>query len=340
MSQTTAAMLAEVPKWRQRHTRPGLTRPSATSPLAPATIPRREPGPQDVQIEILFCGVCHSDLHQVRNEWEGTMPTVYPCVPGHEIVGRVTRVGQRGPEVQGGRPRGGRLHGRLLPHLRGVPATGRSSTASGPATFTYNAPDKHLGGVTYGGYSEQHRRGRGLRAARPGRARPGRRRAAAVRRHHDLLAAAALEGRRGPEGRRRGPRRARPHGREVRARLRRARRRCSRPRPARPRTRSGWARTRSWSRRTPREMPKHAGSFDFILDTVSAPHDLNAYLELLKRDGTLTLVGAPETPLPVGVVQPDLRAPAARRLAHRRHPRRPRRCWTSAPSTGSRPTSR
>ena len=67
---------------------------SATSPLAPTTIPRRDPSEDDVQIEILFCGICHSDLHTVRNEWsDNGVPTVYPCVPGHEIVGRVTRVG-------------------------------------------------------------------------------------------------------------------------------------------------------------------------------------------------------------------------------------------------------
>jgi uncharacterized zinc-type alcohol dehydrogenase-like protein len=70
----------------------------ATSPLAPGTIVRRDPTGRDVQIEILFCGICHSDLHQVRNEWSGVMPTVYPCVPGHEIVGRVTSVG---PAVTG-----------------------------------------------------------------------------------------------------------------------------------------------------------------------------------------------------------------------------------------------
>ena len=66
---------------------------SATAKLAPTAIRRREPDPSDVQIEILFCGVCHSDLHQVRDEWREAMPTVYPCVPGHEIVGRVTKVG-------------------------------------------------------------------------------------------------------------------------------------------------------------------------------------------------------------------------------------------------------
>ena len=64
-----------------------------TSALAPFTLQRRSPRPQDVQIQILFCGVCHSDLHQVRNEWQSVMPTVYPCVPGHEIVGRVVKVG-------------------------------------------------------------------------------------------------------------------------------------------------------------------------------------------------------------------------------------------------------
>jgi hypothetical protein len=67
---------------------------SATSPLAPTTIARRDPTESDVQIEILFCGICHSDLHQARNEWKEVMPTVYPCVPGHEIVGRVVQVGE------------------------------------------------------------------------------------------------------------------------------------------------------------------------------------------------------------------------------------------------------
>ena len=66
---------------------------SPTLPLAKATIRRREPGPKDVQIEILYCGVCHSDLHTVRNEWQSVMPTQYPCVPGHEIVGRVVKAG-------------------------------------------------------------------------------------------------------------------------------------------------------------------------------------------------------------------------------------------------------
>ena len=75
---------------RRQYNAKAYSAANATLPLAPITIPRREPSEHDVQIEILFCGICHSDLHTVRNEWGGT---VYPCVPGHEIVGRVTKVG-------------------------------------------------------------------------------------------------------------------------------------------------------------------------------------------------------------------------------------------------------
>jgi D-arabinose 1-dehydrogenase-like Zn-dependent alcohol dehydrogenase len=77
---------------------------SATSQLAGATIPRRDPTEHDVQIEILFCGICHSDLHSVRNEWSEFMPTVYPIVPGHEIVGRVTKVGTAVTKYKPGEP--------------------------------------------------------------------------------------------------------------------------------------------------------------------------------------------------------------------------------------------
>ena len=77
---------------------------SATTPLAHTTIPRREPTPRDVQIEILYCGICHSDLHYARNEWSSLMQTVYPCVPGHEIVGRVTKVGSAVTGFKAGEP--------------------------------------------------------------------------------------------------------------------------------------------------------------------------------------------------------------------------------------------
>ena len=125
---------------------------SATSPLAPMTIRRREPTPHDVQIDILFCGICHSDLHTVRNEWSSVMPTVYPCVPGHEIVGRVTKVGSAVTKFKAGDVVG---VGCLVDSDRTCPecAAGLEQFCRG-ATGTYNAPDKHLGGVTYGGYSD------------------------------------------------------------------------------------------------------------------------------------------------------------------------------------------
>ena len=99
---------------------------SATSPLASTTIPRRDPTEHDVQIEILFCGICHSDLHYARDEWHSVMPTVYPCVPGHEIVGRVTKVGSAVTQVQAGRPRRRRLPGRFGPHLPPLPGWPRA----------------------------------------------------------------------------------------------------------------------------------------------------------------------------------------------------------------------
>jgi alcohol dehydrogenase (NADP+) len=104
---------------------------SATSPLASTKINRREPTDDDVQIEILYCGICHSDLHQVRNEWSSTMPTVYPIVPGHEIVGRVTKVGSAVRKLEVG-------HDQFCPNM----------------TLNFNSPDRHIGGVTYGGYSD------------------------------------------------------------------------------------------------------------------------------------------------------------------------------------------
>src|SRR5512136_708724 len=124
----------------------------ATSPLASTTVPRRDSTEYDVQIEILFCGICHSDLHMVRNEWSGAMPTVYPIVPGHEIVGRVTRVGTAVTKFKPGDLAGvGCMVGSdgTCPECR----AGLEQFCPG-MILTYNSPDKHLGGVTYGGYSD------------------------------------------------------------------------------------------------------------------------------------------------------------------------------------------
>src|SRR6202795_539287 len=125
---------------------------SATSPLAFTTIPRREPTEHDVQIEILFCGVCHSDLHSVRNEWSEFMPTVYPIVPGHEIVGRVTKVGSAVTKFKSGDLA---AVGCLVDSDGTCPECRAGLEQFCPnLTLTFNMPDKHLGGVTYGGYSE------------------------------------------------------------------------------------------------------------------------------------------------------------------------------------------
>src|ERR687888_695201 len=123
---------------------------SATSPLAFATIPRRDSTEHDVQIEILFCGICHSDLHTVRNEWSSVMPTVYPCVPGHEIVGRVTKVGAA---VRKFAPGDLAAVGCLVDSDGTCPECRAGLEQFCPnMTLTYNSPDVHLGGVTYGGY--------------------------------------------------------------------------------------------------------------------------------------------------------------------------------------------
>ena len=126
---------------------------SKTSPLASASIPRRETTARDVQIEILFCGICHSDLHQARDEWNTVMPTVYPCVPGHEIVGRVTKVGAEVTKFKAGDLVG---VGCLVDSDHTCPACKAGVEVFCPnMTLTYNSPDRHhTAPVTYGGYSE------------------------------------------------------------------------------------------------------------------------------------------------------------------------------------------
>ena len=125
---------------------------SAASPLAHTTIARREPTDHDVQIEILFCGVCHSDLHTVRDDWHSVMPTVYPCVPGHEIVGRVTKVGSAVTKYKSGDLA---AVGCLVDSDGACPHCKAGLENYCPnQILTFNSPDKHLGGVTYGGYSD------------------------------------------------------------------------------------------------------------------------------------------------------------------------------------------
>jgi D-arabinose 1-dehydrogenase-like Zn-dependent alcohol dehydrogenase len=187
---------------------------SATSPLAGTRIARRDATEHDVQIEILFCGICHSDLHSVRNEWSEFMPTVYPIVPGHEIVGRVTKVGS---SVTRYKPGDLAAVGCLVDSDRTCPRCKAGLENFCPnLTLTFNSPDKHLGGVTYGGYSDS----------------------IVVDERFVLRVPSNLE-------------------------------------------------------------LAGAAPLLFILDAVSAGHDINAYLNLLGLGGNLTLVGAPAKPLGV-----------------------------------------
>jgi uncharacterized zinc-type alcohol dehydrogenase-like protein len=269
---------------------------SATSPLGSTTIQRRESTETDVQIEILFCGICHSDLHQVCNEWSGTMPTVYPCVPGHEIVGRVTKTGSAVTKFKQG----------------DLAAVGCMVDSDGTCpeckdgleqfcpnlTLTYNTPDKHTGSVTYGGYSDSivvnerfvlkaptnlnlagvapmlcagittfsplHHWGvtKGKKVGIVGLGGLGH---MGVKFAHALGAHVALFT-------------TSPNKKDDAFRL---------------------GADEVILSKNADEMARHAGSFDFILDCVSAEHDINALLGQLRRDGNLCLVGAPEKPLSV-----------------------------------------
>ena len=269
---------------------------SATSPLASTTIPRREPTEHDVQLEILFCGICHSDLHSVRNEWSSIMPTVYPIVPGHEIVGRVTRVGTAVTKFKAGDLVG---VGCLVDSDHTCPNCQANLEQFCPnQTLTFNSPDKHLGGVTYGGYSDsivvdQHFVLRvpanlnlagvapllcaGITTYSP------------MRRWGDLTGKKVGVVGLGGLGHM-GVKFARAFGAHVVVFTTSAGK-------VEDALRLG-AHEVVVSRDAD-EMQKRAGSLDFILDTIAADHDVNAYLNLLGLGGVLTLVGAPEKPLQV-----------------------------------------
>ena len=272
---------------------------SASSALAPMKIRRREPGQRDIQLEVLYCGVCHSDLHQVKNEWEKAMPTVYPCVPGHEIVGRVTRVGAA---VDGFKEGDLVAVGCLVDSCRKCSACreGQEQFCESQATFTYNAPDPHLGGVTYGGYSERLvvDEAFALRvSSRPELAGTAPLLCAGITTYSPLRHWNVREGQKvgvvglGGLG----------HMAVKLANAFGARVVVFTTSPGKTEDAVRLGAKEVVISRSAAEMQKHLGSFDFILDTVSATHDYTAYLDLLKRNGTMTLVGAPEIPAPVGV---------------------------------------
>jgi uncharacterized zinc-type alcohol dehydrogenase-like protein len=268
----------------------------ATSSLTSAAIPRRDPAEHDVQIEILFCGICHSDLHQVRDEWKQAMPTVYPCVPGHEIVGRVTRVGSAVTNFKSGDLA---AVGCMVDSDRTCRECRSGLEQFCPnLTLTYNSPDKHLGGVTYGGYSDSIVVDERFVLRVPS--------------HLDLAGAAPLL----CAGittyspmRRWGVTKGKKVGVVGLGGLGHMAVKIAHALGAHVVVFTTSLNKREDAlrlgadeaviSRNADEMKEHVGSFDFIVDTVSADHDINAYLNLLVRDGNITLVGAPEQPLAV-----------------------------------------
>jgi uncharacterized zinc-type alcohol dehydrogenase-like protein len=277
-----------------------------STPFAPFSFERRDPTPNDVQIEILFCGVCHSDLHTARNEWGGG--TQYPCVPGHEIVGRVVKVGKEVKKFREGDLAG---VGCMVDSCRMCSSCkdDLEQFCENGVTLTYNSADPHTGGITYGGYSKSivvnqdfvlrisdkldlaasapllcagittysplrlRKIGKGHKIGVVGLGGLGH---MAVKFGHAFGAHVALF--------------------------------TTSPGKAKDALRLGADEV--ILSKDQAQMESHGRSFDFILDTVSAQHDLNAYLALLKRDGTLTLVGIPPQPVPVA---------AFNLLAPRRH---------------------
>jgi uncharacterized zinc-type alcohol dehydrogenase-like protein len=281
---------------------PAFAAQTATSPLAPFTIDRRDPGPKDVQFEILFCGVCHSDLHTARGEWPGI---TFPVIPGHEIVGRVTKVGT---DVKGFKPGDLAAVGCMVDSCKDCPSCNRGleQYCEREVAWTYNAPDRHFPGkMTYGGYSKfitVHERFAlhvsdklNLAAAAPLLC-------AGITTYSPLKHWGASKGKKvgvvglGGLGHM-GVKFARAFG-------------CHTvlftTSPSKVEDGKRLGADEVVISKNESEMAAHAGSFDFILNTVAASHNLDAFTNLLRVDGTLCLVGAPEHPHPSPSIWPLL----------------------------------
>ena len=271
----------------------GYAATSAKTPLAAFAFERRSPGPKDVHIEILFCGVCHSDLHQVRDEWGGS---TFPMVPGHEIIGRVKQVGARVTKFKVGDMAG---VGCMVDSCRTCPdcRVGLEQFCQGTLTFTYNSPDPILGGSTYGGYSDQIVVDQDFVLQVSPKLDPA---AAAPLLCAGITTYSPLRHWKVGPGQRvgivglgglghMGVKLAKAMGAGVS---------LFTTSPGKTEDAMRLGADEVILSKNPDEFKKHANRFDFILDTVAAPHNLDAYLSLLKRDSTLCLVGVPDKPHP------------------------------------------
>jgi len=263
------------------------------------TIPRRTPQPKDVQIEILYCGVCHTDVHFVHNDFAAMLPTAYPCVPGHEIVGRVVKTGNAVTKFKEGDLA---AVGCMVDSDRTCEACrqGEEQYCASQPTLTYNAPDKHLGGVTYGGYSQSVvvdedfvlRVPENLNAAA---ATPLL--CAGITTYSPLREAKIRPGQKvgivglGGLGHM-GVKLASAFGANVVVFT-------TSPGKAADAIRLGAHEV--VNSKQDADILKHLCTFDFILDTVPAAHNINPYISVLKTGRTLALVGAPPQPLGLDV---------------------------------------
>ena len=269
---------------------------SATSPLAPLNIDRRDPGSTDVQIQILYCGVCHSDVHTARNEWHGT---TYPCVPGHEIIGRVVSVGTKAKKFKEGDVVG---VGCMVDSCRVCESCKEDLEQfcdKGPI-FTFNSPDRHTQGMTYGGYSEsivvdeayvlRIPKNLNLAGAAPLLC-AGITTYSPLR--HYKVGAGQKVGIVGLGGLgHMGVKLAKALGAHVVVFT---------TSPGKMKDALRLGADEVVNSKNPEEMKKHLNSFHFMLNTIAAQHDVNAYLVLLRREGTMTQVGVPSEALALQV---------------------------------------
>lgn len=266
--------------------------PGANQALNAFEISRRDPGEKDVEIAILFCGICHSDIHTARNEWGNT---TYPCVPGHEILGRVTRTGAKVSKFQEGDTA---AVGCLVDSCRSCDNCQdnlEQHCDHGPI-FTYNSPGKLGGEMTYGGYSQSIVVDEAFVLKVPAsldQAAAAPLLCAGITPYSPLKRFKVNRGQKvgvvglGGLGHM-GVKIAKAMGAEVVVFTR------SEGKVEDALRLGAHEVVRSGARG---QMKKHENSFDLILDTVSADHDIDAFLNFLKRSGNLVLVGAPEKPL-------------------------------------------